>query len=242
MPVGHRTAILAVAASASLALLGAVASGAAADAKAAADKGSVVIFGSSSINDSFGHLIAEDFARLGFDVVRRGYAAAGLSRPDFRDVNSKLKDLPINRDTRSVLLYFGGNDAQPLWLRRTERKDASDEWVKWDDQRWSHIYEKRAEKLIDAICARGAHHVIVLPPADVRSTRMQHRLDRIRALQRVAAKASRCGRFVPTGGDRGELGAGPEPLRAEDGVHMSRQGARRVWKRIRTKVLELIRS
>ena len=32
-------------------------------------KGSLLLFGSSSVNDTFGHLISEDFERLGFSVV-----------------------------------------------------------------------------------------------------------------------------------------------------------------------------
>jgi len=204
--------------------------------------GNVVLLGSSSVNDSFGHLIASQLRRHGYDVLRKGYAAAGLSRPDFIDLSAKVASLPIPRDADAVLLYVGGNDAQHLWLRPEERGNTGEAFVKWDDDGWSELYEKRAKDLVEAICGRGARKVIFLPPADVVSTRMQRRLDRIRELQQSAAKSSTCGKFVATGGDAEVLKSNANALRAPDGVHMTREGAVRVWTRVANRVIELIRT
>jgi hypothetical protein len=215
---------------------------AASDAKARVSKGSLVLFGSSSMNGRLGHLMADEFARLGFDVRRYSYAAAGLARPDFLDLFLTLEQSPIDATTSSVLIYVGGNDAQALWLRPQERTGKGDDavWVSWHDERWSSIYESRATKLIRSVCARGAQHAIVLAPADVTSAHLQARLDRIRPILQRAARASACGRFVPTAGDRGHFGGDGEPLRTVDGVHMTRIGALRVWKRVRDTVLSLV--
>jgi len=208
-------------------------------------KGSLLVFGSSSVNDTFGHLISEDFERLGFSVARHGYAAAGLSRPDFRDLRDVLAKLPIERDVSTVLFYVGANDAQALWLRPDERTAAAPEqsaWVSWEDERWPAIYERRVTELIQSVCVRGARHAIMLAPVDVMNVRRQARLDRIRQLQAHAAALSPCGHFVPTGGDYTSFGAITDPLRSEDGFHMTRAGARRVWQRVRERILSLLVS
>lgn len=210
---------------------------------AKASSQSVVLVGSSSINQFFGHIIANDLAKLGLHVTRRGFSAAGLSRPDFRDVSAEVAQLPLDRHTRSVLLYFGANDAQALWLRPDERSDPNDVWVPWDDERWSPTYYRRARSLVEGLCERGVARVIVLSPADVVSDTLQRRLDRIRDLQRSAASVSRCGHFIATRdeeSDPGELRANLAALHASDGVHMNRLGAQQTWRRIRERVLHLL--
>jgi hypothetical protein len=199
----------------------------------------VIIFGSSSINDFFGHIIEEDVVSLGLRVVRRGLPSAGLARPDFRDVMSELEDLPLEA-ARAVVLYFGGNDAQALWLRPAERKRPDDTWMKWNDEGWSALYERRVVDLVEAVCASGVPKAIVLAPADVARDALQARLDRIRDLQRTAASRTSCGRFVATSG-RNLLSPGGEGLYAADGIHMSRVGAQVLWERLRVPIMELVR-
>jgi hypothetical protein len=222
------------------AILITLASNATSTVRADRPKGSVLLFGSSSMNGSFGHLIADDLTRLGFQIERRGYAAAGLARPDFRDLHETLAQCRIDRSTAAVVFYVGANDGQSLWLSPEERQEQESPWVGWHDERWSSIYEARATKLIRSVCARGARNAIVLPPADVPSERLQSRLDRIRPLLQRAARATDCGRFVPTTGDRGRFFIDGEALRSADSVHMTRPGAQRVWERIRNVILALM--
>jgi hypothetical protein len=204
--------------------------------------GKILLFGSSSINGAFGHLIASDFEQVGFDVTRKGISSAGLARPDFKDIPQILGGFPIRRTATSVLLYIGGNDAQSIWLRPDERT-AEDvkPWVYWKDERWPGIYQARMTTLLKSLCERGVQHVFVLPPTDVVLPRLQTRLERVRKLQQHAVKASQCGRFISTAGDhekRFELGG--QPLRAPDGVHMNRFGASIVWTRIRERVFSML--
>jgi hypothetical protein len=209
----------------------------------ATTKGSVLLFGSSSMNDSFGHLIAEDLGRNGFQVDRHGYASAGLARPDFVDLRGAIDQLLVEKNSATVLLYVGANDAQSLWLRPEERpRDVRDRaaWVRWDDERWSSIYESRVSELLRAVCVRGARRAIVLSPVDVTNEHMQARLARIRHLQEHATLTHHCARFVSTAGDTEDFVMIGEPLRAVDGFHMSYWGAMRVWQRVRDRILSLV--
>jgi hypothetical protein len=208
---------------------------------AAEPRGRVVLVGSSSVTDALGDVIAEHVEREGYAVVRRGHPSAGLARPDFRDMDQILSSAPIGPGTDAVLLYVGGNDAQPLWLKPEERGGGRDAWIRWDDQAaWSEVYERRVQKLIDAACARGARRVVVLPPGDVVDAKLQARLERVRVVQERAAAGSKCGRSVATTGDAGELEASKPPLRGPGGVHMTRAGAMRVWGRAGPRVLRLV--
>lgn len=208
----------------------------------APSKGRVMLVGSSSVNDAFGDIVVDQLERAGYDVARRGYPSAGLSRPDFHDISAEVSKLPIGPSATSVMLYLGGNDAQALWLTPSERKAGHDAWIKWDDERWPGIYERRVRRLIDETCARGAKRVVVLAPVDVARAAMQKKLDRVRAAQRRAAESSACGQFVSTSGDADALGASKPALRDARGVHMTRAGATRVWGRIEKRVTTLIAS
>lgn len=207
----------------------------------------MLLFGSSSVRGSFGRVVTEELGRRGISVVRRGYSAAGLSRPDFRDLREVLRSLPLEGTMRSVMLYIGGNDAQGIWLRPEERHGTkpSDTWIWWNDERWNSVYTGRAISLIQSLCSRGMQHVFVLPPADVRNPRLQSRLERVRHALRRATEQTECGHFVPTAGDAHQLETAElagEPLRTPDGVHMTTAGAMRLWHRVRDTVLALARS
>lgn len=200
-----------------------------------------MLVGSSSINGAFGHVLERDIRQLGFRVTRRGYTSAGIARPDFRDVRELIKQERIRARPSVVLLYFGGNDAQSLWLRPEERKRIGQEraWIYWTDKRWASLYEARARELVRDLCARNMRRVGVIAPADVKRTRLQARLARIRSSLRRAAESTSCGRYISTAGDLGRFDLGA-PLRTPDGVHMTRLGAMRVWKRVREQVVSML--
>jgi len=230
-------ALAAVATSLALALAG---DPAAAQGKAKESKGKIVLIGSSSMNDAFGILMADSLEKSGYSVDRKGYPAAGLSRPDFRDMMKVLPQVPVNKSTDAVLVYIGGNDAQALYLRNDERPPKSDGWVRWEDDRWDEVYTERVQTFVEGLCKKGAKKVIVLPPVDVVGDKMHQKLERVRQAQMKGANATSCGAAVPTSGDRGKFTVDGESMRAKDGIHMSPAGAARVWQRVEPKIKKLI--
>jgi hypothetical protein len=205
-------------------------------------KGEALLLGSSSMNHSLGRLIARDLAHRGYRVVRKGVSAAGLARPDYRDMNAVLEALPISRATALVFIYLGMNDAQALWLHPQERTNPDHKYVNWNDARWDALYSQRAREFFERICQRGAQRALVLLPVDVKRERLQNRLNRIRALQAEAASDSSCAVALSTTGDVGRFEVSGVAMRRPDGFHMSPKGAQVVWERIREDALRLVES
>jgi hypothetical protein len=217
-------------------------SAARAPASAPSGKGDALLVGSSSMNQSLGHLISRELSRRGYRVTRKGVSAAGLARPDYRDMTQIMEELPISEGTAAVFVYLGMNDAQALWLRPDERPAFGRTFLPWTDRRWQALYAQRAQELFERICERGAQRAIILLPVDVKRDRLQRRLARIRALQARAASSSSCGVALSTAGDLGRFDAAGPSLRLRDGLHMSERGARAVWGRIQAEALRLVAS
>ena len=207
---------------------------------AAASRGEAIVLGSSSMNQALGHLIARELQQRGYRVMRKGVSAAGLARPDYRDMNQIMDELPVNRETAAVFVYLGMNDAQAMWLWPNEQRAFGREFLPWSDSRWQGLYTQRAQKFFERICQRGAHRVIVLLPVDVQRDRLQHRLARIRELQTRAASASSCAVALSTEGDMDSFEVDGVAKRKRDGLHLSPLGASAVWRRIETQALDLV--
>jgi len=207
---------------------------------AAASRGNALVVGSSSMNQALGHLIARELEQRGYRVTRKGVSAAGLARPDYRDMNQIMDELPISSATAAVFIYLGMNDAQAMWLWPNERRAFGRQFLPWSDSRWDGLYTRRAQQFFERICQRGAHRTIVLLPVDVQRDRLQHRLERIRDLQTRAAQASSCAVAISTEGDMGRFEVGGVAKRKRDGLHLSPLGASAVWRRIETQVLGLV--
>lgn len=205
----------------------------------------VLLVGSSSMRGNLGRQLALEFGRIGYETETFAVSASGISRPDFFDWQAKVAELPIDGNTAAVLVYVGVNDPQGIWLPPDEREalGARDAWVRWQEQRWLHVYRDRMAAWIDSMCGKGARRVVVLTPADVRWTGLQERLRRVRRAQILAVRKSRCGRAVSTSGDLAFL-RDPEPdepsRRMPDGYHLSTPGAEIVWQRIAPHLLRLV--
>ena len=201
-----------------------------------------MLVGSSSFNQSFGHIIERELARRGYGVVRKGVSGAGLARPDFRDMNQVLETLPIGPSTSAVFVYIGVNDAQAVWLYPHERGESGQAAVPFGVADWDRVYTRRTREFLDRICQRGARRAVVILPVDVELPDMQRRLDRVRALQIRAAASTSCAVVVSTAGDEGHFEAGGTPKRLPDGFHMSPRGAQIVWGRIEPRVTQLLET
>jgi hypothetical protein len=209
-------------------------------ASGAASRAEAIVVGSSSMNQALGHLIARELEQRGYRVTRKGVSAAGLARPDYRDMNQIMDELPITSNTAAVFVYLGMNDAQAMWLWPGERRAFGRQFLPWSDARWQGLYLQRAQRFFERICQRGAHRTIVLLPVDVQRDRLQHRLKRIRELQTRAAQASSCAVAISTEGDLGRFEVGGVAKRKRDGLHMSPLGASAVWRRIESQALGLV--
>lgn len=203
-------------------------------------RGNAIVLGSSSMNQALGHLIARELDQRGYRVTRKGVSAAGLARPDFRDMNQIMDELTVTADTAAVFVYLGMNDAQAMWLWPKEQREYGREFLPWSDSRWQALYMQRAQQFFERICRRGAQRVIVLLPVDVQRDRLQQRLGRIRDLQARAAEGTSCAVALSTEGDLGAFEVGGVSKRKGDGLHMSPLGANAVWHRIETQALRLV--
>lgn len=198
-----------------------------------------VLFGSSSFAQSFGRIIEADLKAEGYEIARKALVSAGFARPDFKDIAKIAEDIPVGAQTDTVVLYFGMNDAQSIWLRPDERRGSKRPWLYWRNKRWSDVYRKRVTQFVDSLCARGASSVVVLLPIDVAQPRLERRLGRIRTLLSEGAGDSQCGTAVPTTGDMGRFQLKTaKRRRLSDGVHMTRRGAKLIWHRLRDHVLQ----
>lgn len=201
-----------------------------------------VLVGSSSFNQSFGHIIEQELERRGYRVTRKGVDGAGLARPDFHDMNQVLDALPVDRDTAAVFVYLGVNDAQDAWLYPHERGSQGLPSVAFGSADWDGLYARRARAFLEHICQRGARQAFVLLPVDVQQPELQRRLIRIRELQAQAAAATTCALAVRTAGDEGRFEVAGQATRLPDGFHMSARGARIVWERIAEQVLGVLQT
>ncbi|MEY4548903.1 MAG: hypothetical protein RL685_5098 [Pseudomonadota bacterium] len=205
-------------------------------------KADAVLVGSSSFNQSFGHLIARQLEQRGYQVTRKGVSGAGLARPDFQDMNQVLDSLPLGSETAAVFVYLGVNDAQAVWLYPHERSNPAAAAVPFGAADWDAVYSRRTRAFLERICQRGARKAIVLLPVDVNRPDLQQRLQRIRELQaRVAAETS-CATVVQTAGDEGRFEVAGQATRLPDGYHMSERGAQIVWDRIQAQVWQLLEA
>jgi len=205
------------------------------------DRLDAFVIGSSSVGQSLGRIIERELEGRGYEVRRKGVSSAGLSRPDHRDMQKLIEDLPISHKTAAVFVYLGVNDAQAIWLRPRERGPSGREYLPWSDQRWSGLYTERARQLVERICQRGARHAFLVLPVDVKRARLQQRLERIRKLQARAVTGTSCGVALVTKGDVQSFSDDESPLRRRDGFHLTQQGAEVVWERIRAKTVAALR-
>jgi hypothetical protein len=199
-----------------------------------------VLVGSSSFNQSFGHILEHELTQRGYQVTRKGMSGAGLARPDYQDMQQVLEDLPIGSNTAAVFVYLGVNDAQAVWLYPHERAESGPSSVPFGAADWDAVYTRRTRGFLDRICQRGARRAVVLLPVDVNRPDLQHRLERIRDLQVRAAAETRCAVTVSTAGDAGDFDTAGVPKRLPDGFHMSLRGAQIVWERIQPEVERLL--
>lgn len=191
-----------------------------------------LLLGSSSVNGTVGRTLERELGAWGVHVRRRARSSSGFARPDFYDWHAQVDGLGALGRYSLIVIYAGGNDTQSLWLRPDERPTRRQQWLLWSDEdRWREIYAARVRGFVDALCAAGAPRVAVLLPANGGRYHWERRILRVRDSQSAGARASRCGTVID---------AGPETLDAVDGVHLSWNGASRMWALVAEPFRELL--
>ncbi len=192
-----------------------------------------LLVGSSSVNGALGRTLEHRLGIEGIRLARRARSASGFARPEFFDWEAEVDQLGALSRYAAVIVYAGGNDGQALSLRPSERTRRRDRWVEWsDEERWVRIYSDRVRGVVDAMCDRGAPRVVILLVADGGRAGWSRRMVRVRDAQRAGVEGSRCGVVLdPNDG---------HAFDSVDGVHLSRQGARRMWELIAVRLRALL--
>lgn len=196
---------------------------------------SVMIVGSSSVNGAFGRLIESELSKHGANVARHGKSSSGLARPDFLDWQSEIARLG-NIQGKVIVVMMGGNDTQSLTKRMPEaarRRPREEVEVQWNDEAaWTNAYAGRMREFVDGLCRGGARRVVVVLPNNGDRARWAQKIARVQAAQAQGVRGSACGVMVDT-----RLGGTRETM---DGVHLTRDGARDVYRHIETNLLQSV--
>jgi len=202
----------------------------------------VWIAGDSMVEIQFA-MALEDVSRgtelaevVGVDYDR----GSGLSRPDYIDWPARLAQTSRTEDIEVMVIYFGGNDAQPLQIDGVVREP--------EDQEWQDEYRSRVSDLMDQLNDAG-HHVFWMGLPIPRSDRMVVRFGILNEIYSSEA-AERGGvsyvdvwdLFAGPGGtyaqyltdDNGEL----RQMRLDDGIHFSTWGAYRAARPALAQILD----
>jgi uncharacterized protein len=185
--------------------------------------------------DSLAELLAQGLKEHLVDkpeigIVRRARSSSGIVRDDYYDWNKVLQDLLASPERVDLLaMMIGSNDRQPL------RDETGSHEFKSD--RWREIYVKRLDGLIELVRAQRIPMIWVGLPI-MQSQRLSADILYINGL--VRERATRAGMtyvdiWEGFANDQGQYSSsGPDvngeivKLRAADGVHFTKAGARKL--------------
>lgn len=156
--------------------------------------------------------------------------SSGLTRPDFFDWPKTVKPLVAGRAPEGLLLSFGANDTQGLFMA-TERRVAQLGTPEWGDE-----YAKRVRAFVDLFTNKGTEVFVLGQPFD--PSRKYAPL--MRAVNDAFKKAADQGPHSTYLDGEGMLADAeghyqktiPDshgkavPLRNDDGIHLTHEGAR----------------
>ncbi len=190
----------------------------------------VLLAGGSSMAGALGLALEQELSRAGHTVVRKARAATGLARPDYYDWVAAARKLAARHHPEAAVINLGGNDGQSLFMGT----DADPEWIRWEDPAWPAAYRRRIAALCDALAPAG-QPVFWLGMPIPRQPKLRRRLQRINDLARDEMAARPAGLYIHTWDILAPQGTftlhmvlrGKKvQVRSEDGVHLTRAGAR----------------
>jgi hypothetical protein len=188
----------------------------------------ILLIGSSSMNSDLGAFLTQALRRQELDVHRHAKVGSGLARPDFYNWMEELPSLLNLHQPELVIVQFIGNDCQSLIL-----PDGTLE-ARYDTPEWEEAYRNRIIDLI-TLLHRQQIRVSFLGMSNVISPGFRRNLKNSnRIIQETAAKHKSS--FVslweqtslPQGGVLQNININniERPMFQEDGIHLSREGAR----------------
>jgi uncharacterized protein len=200
----------------------------------AADPAVVLILGDSDAG-TFGPYLDQLLGETGVVTTELDYkVSSGLSRPDFFDWPTHLRELVPTIDPDIIVATFGGNDAQGLFdvagnvLVGQPTGDGDDEW--------RQEYGRRVLEVMDFLTQDGRKLVWVGIPNDDNpevTARMQVQDEVVRAAIAMRPQVSfvdTWARFSGRSGGWAEYLVDPrdgqgKDVRADDGFHLNQDGA-----------------
>ncbi|HJR93607.1 MAG TPA: DUF459 domain-containing protein [Acidimicrobiia bacterium] len=197
-----------------------------------ADEPLTMYVGGDSMVGQFGPMLQNRANQSGMVETEFVYEfESGLSRPDFVDWPARLEEVGQELDPDVFVLYFGGNDAQAIYM-----PDGT--WIDFDTPEWEEEYRRRVDEVMTMLEADGRWIYWMGLPV-VASETFQPRVDLMNSIyQDVAAGHPRVtfieARSVFTGPEGGyseyltDASGDLVDMRLDDGVHYTTAGAIRL--------------
>lgn len=192
----------------------------------------VMYIGGDSMVGQFGPMLQNRANRSGMVTSEFVYEfESGLSRPDFVDWPARLDQVRAELDPDVFVLFFGGNDAQAIYM-----PDGT--WIDFGTPEWEAEYRARVDEVMSALEEDGRWVYWMGMPV-VQSETFQPRVDLMNRIYEEAAAGHPNVTFVPTS----EIFTGPDggyseyltnsegdlvDMRLDDGVHFTTAGAIRL--------------
>lgn len=188
--------------------------------------------GGDSMVGQFGPMLDNRAAQSGMVDSEFVYEfESGLSRPDFLDWPARLREVSADLDPDAFVLFFGGNDAQAIYM-----PDGT--WIDFDTPEWEEEYRRRVDGVMTELEEAG-HWVYWMGMPIVRSETFRPRVELLNEIYESEAAQHPRVTFIeswsvfqgPDGGyseyltdANGDL----VDMRLDDGVHLTTAGAIRL--------------
>ncbi len=223
----------------------------AADASPVADAGApkkkILILGDSMIAGAVGLFLENGLRKVhGHEVRRKGKSSTGLARPDFFSWPKEAKAQALAFPPDAVVVMFGGNDVQGLWMGKGE-------WITWPEPGWPIEYARRVNAFADIVAPNGEPLFWIGMPV-MRPEKFHVRVQRVNTIYRAEMAIRPGGHFIDiwrlladeNGNytDRLDIdglpGGKKQTVRAGDGIHLSVAGAHRVEAHVRAIIQQVL--
>jgi hypothetical protein len=211
------------------ALLGALLLMPAAASPAAASPMDIAVVGDSLAND-LGRGMEDLFrGKRNVKVIKQTHHATGLTRPDYFNWNTELREFVGKSDADAIVVLIGGNDAQAIRVKGRSLERFSKPWLAEYERRVAHFMK---------ILKRARTRVYWVGLPVVRSDSMSRHFQAMNRIYRRQAARHRIKYvsiwrdFADAGGDYTSFGRGvngvKRQLRKNDGLHFTDEGTLRL--------------